>query len=354
MSTLPIPPTTQRQSCGGCGRDPRRRRSHRSTGRDCVVPRRDAGTTGEAYRRRRCPSVVGRPPVRCERVSDGRRSSSSPTRSPCSAASRRSPAPTCASSAARSCCSGARTAPARRRCCGSAPACAARPRRPARCSGCDLRHRSATRCGRGSACSATQRALPRPHGGRERPLLGRDRRRHRRRGRGGDGAPRPRRPPRRPAGRRLSAGQRRRTALACLVARRAELWLLDEPHAGLDAAGRDELDATLRQAAAAGRDGDRRQPRARAGRLARHPRRRRRRRPGRGSPSTVTGVRERAGARRLLDRRQGPARRAAQPGRRQPGAPVRRDRDGDVRLRPRLNGTRWHRSDSVLQPSRPA
>ena len=51
---------------------------------------------------------------------------------------------------------------------------------------------------------------------------------------------------------RLSAGQRRRTALACLVARRAELWLLDEPHAGLDAAGRDELDHTLRAAAAAG------------------------------------------------------------------------------------------------------
>lgn len=51
---------------------------------------------------------------------------------------------------------------------------------------------------------------------------------------------------------RLSAGQRRRTALACLVARRAELWLLDEPHAGLDAAGRDELDTTLRAAAAAG------------------------------------------------------------------------------------------------------
>lgn len=50
----------------------------------------------------------------------------------------------------------------------------------------------------------------------------------------------------------LSAGQRRRTALACLVARRAELWLLDEPHAGLDSAGRDELDATLRTAAAAG------------------------------------------------------------------------------------------------------
>jgi heme ABC exporter ATP-binding subunit CcmA len=52
--------------------------------------------------------------------------------------------------------------------------------------------------------------------------------------------------------RRLSAGQQRRTALACLVARRAQLWLLDEPHAGLDAAGRDELDATLRQAASSG------------------------------------------------------------------------------------------------------
>jgi heme ABC exporter ATP-binding subunit CcmA len=51
---------------------------------------------------------------------------------------------------------------------------------------------------------------------------------------------------------RLSAGQARRTALACLVARRAELWLLDEPHAGLDAAGRDELDSVLRQATDAG------------------------------------------------------------------------------------------------------
>jgi heme ABC exporter ATP-binding subunit CcmA len=51
---------------------------------------------------------------------------------------------------------------------------------------------------------------------------------------------------------KLSAGQKRRTALACLVARRAELWLLDEPHAGLDAAARDQLDATLREAAAAG------------------------------------------------------------------------------------------------------
>ena len=51
---------------------------------------------------------------------------------------------------------------------------------------------------------------------------------------------------------RLSAGQRRRTALAALVIRRAELWLLDEPHAGLDAAGRDELDGLLRDAVSAG------------------------------------------------------------------------------------------------------
>ena len=54
-----------------------------------------------------------------------------------------------------------------------------------------------------------------------------------------------------PAG-RLSAGQRRRTALAALVVRRAELWLLDEPHAGLDAEGRDELDALLREAVSSG------------------------------------------------------------------------------------------------------
>jgi len=51
---------------------------------------------------------------------------------------------------------------------------------------------------------------------------------------------------------RLSAGQRRRAALAVLVARRPELWLLDEPHAGFDAAGRDLIDALVREAAASG------------------------------------------------------------------------------------------------------
>ncbi|MFM8003339.1 MAG: heme ABC exporter ATP-binding protein CcmA, partial [Actinomycetota bacterium] len=39
---------------------------------------------------------------------------------------------------------------------------------------------------------------------------------------------------------------------ATLIVRRARLWLLDEPHAGLDADGRDELDKTLRSARDAG------------------------------------------------------------------------------------------------------
>jgi heme ABC exporter ATP-binding subunit CcmA len=50
----------------------------------------------------------------------------------------------------------------------------------------------------------------------------------------------------------LSAGQRRRVALAVLVARRPRLWLLDEPHAGLDAEGRDVVDELLVEASAAG------------------------------------------------------------------------------------------------------
>ena len=50
----------------------------------------------------------------------------------------------------------------------------------------------------------------------------------------------------------LSAGQRRRVALAVLVARDPELWLLDEPHAGLDAEHRDLLDGLITDAAARG------------------------------------------------------------------------------------------------------
>ena len=50
----------------------------------------------------------------------------------------------------------------------------------------------------------------------------------------------------------LSAGQRRRAALAVLVGRRPELWLLDEPHAGLDTAGHDLVDEVVRGAVAGG------------------------------------------------------------------------------------------------------
>jgi heme ABC exporter ATP-binding subunit CcmA len=51
---------------------------------------------------------------------------------------------------------------------------------------------------------------------------------------------------------RLSAGQRRRTALAAMVLRRPSLWLLDEPHAGLDQSGRKIVDDLFDQAVAAG------------------------------------------------------------------------------------------------------
>jgi heme ABC exporter ATP-binding subunit CcmA len=51
---------------------------------------------------------------------------------------------------------------------------------------------------------------------------------------------------------RLSAGQRRRVAVASLLLRPADLWLLDEPHAGLDADGRERLDKLVADAASAG------------------------------------------------------------------------------------------------------
>lgn len=50
----------------------------------------------------------------------------------------------------------------------------------------------------------------------------------------------------------LSAGQRRRVSLAAVILRRPRLWLLDEPHAGLDQAARDHLDEIVAEAAAAG------------------------------------------------------------------------------------------------------
>jgi ABC-type multidrug transport system ATPase subunit len=52
---------------------------------------------------------------------------------------------------------------------------------------------------------------------------------------------------------RLSTGQRRRLALAVAFARAPELFLLDEPHAGLDAPGRAYLGDVLARAAGEGR-----------------------------------------------------------------------------------------------------
>jgi heme ABC exporter ATP-binding subunit CcmA len=51
---------------------------------------------------------------------------------------------------------------------------------------------------------------------------------------------------------RLSAGQRRRVALAALLARRPALWLLDEPHAGLDAPSRTLLGDLITEAVSDG------------------------------------------------------------------------------------------------------
>ena len=52
--------------------------------------------------------------------------------------------------------------------------------------------------------------------------------------------------------RRLSAGQRKRVAAASLAVRRPRLWLLDEPHAGLDESGRGAVNRLVRDAAGSG------------------------------------------------------------------------------------------------------
>ncbi len=52
--------------------------------------------------------------------------------------------------------------------------------------------------------------------------------------------------------RSLSTGQTRRTAIAAVAVRRPLLWLLDEPHAGLDQAGRNIIDGLISDAANAG------------------------------------------------------------------------------------------------------
>ena len=50
----------------------------------------------------------------------------------------------------------------------------------------------------------------------------------------------------------LSAGQRRRVSFCRDGRPPPELWLLDEPHAGLDAAGRDIIDGLMREASSVG------------------------------------------------------------------------------------------------------
>lgn len=50
----------------------------------------------------------------------------------------------------------------------------------------------------------------------------------------------------------LSTGQRRRAAIAAVAIRRPQLWLLDEPHAGLDQSGRDIVDRLISDAISAG------------------------------------------------------------------------------------------------------
>jgi heme ABC exporter ATP-binding subunit CcmA len=52
---------------------------------------------------------------------------------------------------------------------------------------------------------------------------------------------------------RASQGQRRRVALATLLIRDPQVWLLDEPHAGLDARTRDVVDEVIIDAASRGR-----------------------------------------------------------------------------------------------------
>ena len=50
----------------------------------------------------------------------------------------------------------------------------------------------------------------------------------------------------------LSAGQRRRVALAAIVVRRPKLWLLDEPSTGLDSESREHIHRLVSEAAASG------------------------------------------------------------------------------------------------------
>ena len=52
--------------------------------------------------------------------------------------------------------------------------------------------------------------------------------------------------------RSLSAGQKRRASLAVFIVRRPDLWLMDEPHAGLDQEGRQVVDDLIKESVRAG------------------------------------------------------------------------------------------------------
>lgn len=52
--------------------------------------------------------------------------------------------------------------------------------------------------------------------------------------------------------RSLSVGQKRRVSLAVFIVRRPSLWLLDEPHAGLDQVGREIVDELIKESVKAG------------------------------------------------------------------------------------------------------
>ena len=52
--------------------------------------------------------------------------------------------------------------------------------------------------------------------------------------------------------RSLSVGQKRRTSLAAFIVRRPDLWLMDEPHAGLDQDGRQIVDDLIEESVGAG------------------------------------------------------------------------------------------------------
>ena len=150
---------------------------------------------------------------------------------------------------------------------------------------------------------------------------------------------------------KLSAGQRRRTALAVVVARRPELWLLDEPHAGLDQSARGQVDRIVRPPPRPGppwswpRTSSSGPPRSparvvtlaggivvddRPGGLQASPPRPRRRRTPCPTPRRSPVFRD-----AVLVAGEGPAGRGQEPGDPQPGGPARVPGARAVRLRPR-------------------